>query len=132
MNRLLQHLFHIFTGLAALLSAVATHAATNADAAPPPSRAALREACKDADSELQQAMGALVAQRGLEGAVRIDMEIQGKRVSAVSVAGGSPADRPDIRRAVRRLNCDTGAAELRTVSFEVTFARDETARSAGG
>ena len=132
MHRSLQRLCRTTAVSAALLSAMATHAATNADATQPPARAALREACKDADNELQQAMGALVSQRGLEGAVRIDMEIRGKRIGAVSVAGGSPVDRADIRRAVRGMSCDTGRADLQTVSFQVNFAGDDTARRTGG
>ncbi len=132
MNRSSQHLLRSCTTLAALLAAMGSQAAPSPDASQSLSRMALREACKDADGELQRALGTLVAQRGLEGAMRIEMELQGNRIGAVSVSGGAPVDQHDVRRAVRRLNCDSGRAERQTVSFEIGFVGDEGTRRAGG
>ena len=125
MNHSLHHLGRTIAVPMALLAAVAAHAVPNPEATQQSSRMALRDACRDADNELQRAMGVLVAQRGLEGTVRIDMELQGDRIGAVSVAGNQGAYANDIRRAVRRLSCSSGQAERQVVSFEVNFTRDE-------
>jgi hypothetical protein len=82
----------------------------------------IRVACPGVDTALQIALTKPLLHNQIVGTVRVDMQLEGQRIVDVSTPDGPVAYRQAVQRAVRKLQCDGGSSERRTISFNVTFA----------
>ncbi len=113
-----------------LALAIATPVATLAWAIPAPtatpfdtSSAVIRNICPRIDAELQDALARLAMQHE-DLRVRVQMRVDGQRISGVELQGLPGEHRLQIRRALHGLSCDSGGSASQSLSFDLRLGRD--------
>lgn len=84
-------------------------------------RAELRSVCRSVDEQLQDMLGAVAWREAVAGTIDVHFEIDGARITDVRTSGGPLAYRLATHRAVRSIDCHSGAQGRQSVQMQVVF-----------
>lgn len=80
----------------------------------------LRAVCPDVDQRLQESLVRVASRREMPTKVRMQMRVDGSRLSQVRAVGGFPDYRRAALRAVNKLACNAGGTP-QVISFDIAF-----------